>query len=136
MTTGNSDSTSPATDGAVRSAPKTTVSAQAAPAPVEAPEASLVKVLKKKEMIAQVAELSGVKRAEAKKAMEATLKLLGDALQEGSEVNLPPLGKLSVNRQKETAGAHVIIAKLRRSKTMLGDAQGEVTPDEGNTEEG
>lgn len=106
-------------------APKKTVPATTAPAPVTAPEANVVMEMKKKEMIEKVTEASGLKRGDAKKAMEATLQILGDALQEGTTVNVPPFGKVAVNRQKEASGAHVIIAKIRRSKAMLGDETGE-----------
>ena len=87
-----------------------------------APEAQLVPVVKKKEMIARVAESSGIKRSDAKKVLEATLKELGDALQSGEELNLPPLGKLSVTRQREGTGAHILITKLRRPKAMMASA--------------
>nr|WP_252735566.1 HU family DNA-binding protein [Celeribacter halophilus] len=84
----------------------------------------MVTVVKKKDLIEKVTEASGVKRSEAKKVIEAMLKELGDALQREDELNLPPLGKMSVNRIREGSGAHIIIAKLRRPKAMLG----EVTP--------
>jgi hypothetical protein len=114
--------TAPVTDNEKSApAPKTTVSAIADPAPVEAPEASLVTVVKKKDLIEKVTEASGVKRSEAKKVIEAMLKELGDALQREDELNLPPLGKMSVNRIREGSGAHIIIAKLRRPKAMLGE---------------
>ncbi|MBW6417309.1 HU family DNA-binding protein [Celeribacter sp. PS-C1] len=84
--------------------------------------------LKKKDLIAKVCEASGVKRSEAKKVIEATLKELGDALQREEELNLPPLGKMSVNRVREGSGAHIVVAKLRRPKTMLeGDAKAETS---------
>ncbi|MCA0043621.1 HU family DNA-binding protein [Celeribacter litoreus] len=85
--------------------------------------------MNKKDMIAKVAEISGVKRSDAKKAMEATLQILGDTLQEGNGLNVPPLGKMAVNRQKESDGAYVIVAKLRRSKAMLSDEPKETSED-------
>ncbi|WP_157779723.1 HU family DNA-binding protein [Celeribacter ethanolicus] len=109
------------TSTAKKAAAKKTVPISMEPAPVEAPETTVVTTMKKKDFIDRVAEASGVKRGEAKKAVEATLKELGDALQRGEELNLPPLGKMSVKRQQDGTGAHVIVAKLRRSKTMLGE---------------
>lgn len=103
---------------------KKTVPISTEPAPVEVPETTVVTTMKKKDFIDRVAEASGVKRGEAKKAVEATLKELGDALQRGEELNLPPLGKVTVKRQQDAGGAHVIVAKLRRSKTMLGEEAG------------
>jgi hypothetical protein len=97
----------------------TTVATSTPAADVEAPEASLVHVVKKKELIERVSEASGIKKGIAKKVIEATLKEMGDIMQEGTEMNLPPLGKLSINRQKEVGNAFILIAKLRRAKGML-----------------
>ena len=97
----------------------TTVATSTPAADVEAPEASLVHGVKKKELIERVSEASGIKKGIAKKVIEATLKEMGDIMQEGTEMNLPPLGKLSINRQKEVANAFILIAKLRRAKGML-----------------
>ncbi|MBU2867929.1 HU family DNA-binding protein [Pacificibacter marinus] len=97
----------------------TTVATSTPAADVEAPEASLVHVVKKKELIERVSEASGIKKGIAKKVIEATLKEMGDIMQEGTEMNLPPLGKVSINRQKEVANAFILIAKLRRAKGML-----------------
>lgn len=93
--------------------------------------------LKKKDLIAKVCEASGVKRSEAKKVIEATLKELGDALQREEELNLPPLGKMSVNRVREGSGAHIVVAKLRRPKAMLeGDANAEISSESDVDHEG
>lgn len=102
---------------------KKTLATTTEAAPVDAPEATVVTTLTKKELVEQATELSGVKRSEAKKAIEAALKIIGDAMQEGSDLNLPPLGKLSVNRQREVPGAHIVISKLRRPKAMLEAAE-------------
>jgi hypothetical protein len=97
----------------------TTVATSTPAAEVEAPEASLVHVVKKKELIERVSEASGVKKGMTKKVVDAMLKEMGDIMQEGTEMNVPPLGKLSINRQKEIANAFILIAKLRRPKGML-----------------
>lgn len=113
--------------------PKKTVPATTEPAPVAAPETTLVTEMKKKDLIAKVTEASGVKRSEAKKVIEATLKELGDALQREEELNLPPLGKMSVNRVREATGAHIVIAKLRRPKAMLeSSVKDDVSSEEGD----
>lgn len=70
---------------------------------------------KKKHLFERVVALSGVKKRVAKDVVEATLSALGDALGEGRTVNLPPLGKLTVNRQKDIASGEVLIVKLRRT---------------------
>ncbi len=127
--------TPPVTSSAKKTAtPKKTVPAKTEPAPVVAPETSLVTAMKKKDLIAKVTEASGVKRSEAKKVIEATLKELGDALQREEELNLPPLGKMSVNRIREGSGAYVVISKLRRPKAMLADTPQKDTSEDGGSE--
>lgn len=87
---------------------------------------SVVVTMKKKEFIDRIVERSGVKKGQAKSVVDATLKELGDLLQDGVELNVPPLGKLSVNRNKEVDNAFVMITKLRRAKGMIaGNASGE-----------
>ena len=80
---------------------------------------SVVNVVKKKEFIDRIVERSGVKKSQAKSVVEATLKELGDLLQDGAELNVPPLGKMTVNRYKEVENAFVMITKLRRAKGMI-----------------
>jgi hypothetical protein len=75
--------------------------------------------MRKKEFIEIVAEKSGVKKGIAKKVLDVALREMGDALQNDKDLNLPPLGKVSVNRQKELPNAYVMVAKIRRAKGML-----------------
>ena len=72
--------------------------------------------LKKRELIEKVVLKSGIKKKDAKPVVEAMLEVLGDALADGRELNLRPLGKLKLNRTKETASARIIVAKIRQSK--------------------
>lgn len=119
------------------SAAKTTPTAAAAPAkakvtaPAPAPDASADKptvvtdtpvvagpTLRKKDFIDRVVARSGLKKRDAKPLVEAALAELGEAIARGEELNLPPFGKLKVNREKDLANAHVLICKLRRPKGM------------------
>lgn len=95
----------------------TVLSADAEPeaAPQPAAEASSAATLKKQELVARVAALSGAKRKEVKPILEAALQVLGDALSKGEELNLPPLGKVKVNRAKAEAGTEILMLRLRRS---------------------
>jgi len=99
-------------------APRPVVVAEAAPEAVQ-PD------LKRQELLAQVVARSGVKKKFAKPVMEAMLEVLGGTLSEGRELNLPPLGKVKLNRTKDGARARVIVAKIRQSKqggnTLPGD---------------
>ena len=72
--------------------------------------------LKKQELLHKVAELSGVKKQDAKLVLEAMLEVLGEALAEGRGMNLNPFGKLKQNRTKETPEARIVIAKIRQRK--------------------
>ncbi len=72
--------------------------------------------LKKQELLDKVVTRTEVKKKFAKPVVEAVLEILGEALAEGRELNLQPLGKLKHNRTKETANARIIIAKIRQSK--------------------
>ncbi|MBL4917885.1 HU family DNA-binding protein [Tabrizicola sp. DMG-N-6] len=70
--------------------------------------------LKKKELLSRVADLSGAKRKDVKPVLEAALRVLGEALSKGEELNLPPLGKVRVNRSKSDAGTDILTLRLRR----------------------
>lgn len=94
---------------------------------LDVPVAAVVTELGKKDFLDRVSEAAGVKRGTAKKIVDAVLMELGDTLQRGENVNLPPLGKLSVNRMKEAPNAHIMITKIRRSKSMVEAAK---APDE------
>lgn len=72
--------------------------------------------MKKQELIALVVDRSDVAKKHAKPVVEAMLEVLGEALAEGRELNLQPLGKVKQNRVKDTPGARVIVAKIRQQK--------------------
>lgn len=76
---------------------------------VSAPE------MKKVELVDAVVERSGIKKKFAKPAIEAALAILGEALSEGRDLNLRPLGKVKVQRSKEVANAQVLTARIRRT---------------------
>jgi len=73
-------------------------------------------VLRKKELIERVVAKSGSKKKDAKPAIEAMLEVLGTALANGEELNLPFLGKVMVKRQKEQPKANVMICRIRQPK--------------------
>ena len=81
------------------------------PAPGQAPAKTPAKVagFKLKDLVDQVASATGTKKPDAKKAVEATLAAIAAALKSGSDLALPPLGKLRIAR---TTGA-VLTLKLR-----------------------
>jgi hypothetical protein len=92
--------------------PKTAAAKPSKPAlkVVEPPtEASPGGPLKVKQLIDQVAAATGLKKPEAKKAVEATLSALGTALAAKTNLVVPPLGKLRVAK----ASAGILTVKLR-----------------------
>ncbi len=89
--------------------PEPTVVETSAPV-VTAPDMS------KKELIEKVVERSGVKKREAKPAIEAALAILGEAIAESRALNLPPFGKLRINRAEEKANGRITVCKLRQPK--------------------
>lgn len=126
--------TKPATTKAAGKAPlpRTRKKAVAATAVADAPEAVVVTAskpvstqqeLKKPELIEMVVEKTGVKKRDAKPAIEAALQILGEALAEGRELNLQPFGKVRVNRMKELSGARVVNAKVRQKIKIEEDAK-------------
>lgn len=72
---------------------------------VEAPQEAPVGAgnLKLKDLIEQVAEATGAKKAEVKPVMVATLAAIGAALATGKSLAVPPLGKLRVVKNKGPA---------------------------------
>lgn len=115
------------------SAPKTkTTRKPAAPA---APKAAAVVVqekspvvtapdLKKTDLVDAVVERSGVKKKFAKPAIEAALAVLGEALAEGRDLNLRPLGKVKIQKSKELANGTVITARIRQPEAKKDDGDG------------
>ena len=70
--------------------------------------------LRKKELIDLAVTRSGVRKRDAKPAIEAALAIIGEALAEGRELNLQPLGKLKVTRMKKGGNGQIINARVRQ----------------------
>ncbi|MGX9354478.1 HU family DNA-binding protein [Roseobacteraceae bacterium S113] len=88
--------------------------------------------LKKQELVEKVVRRCGAKKRDAKPVIDAMLAVLGEALAEGREFNLEPLGKSKVNRVKQLSGAKVSVVKFRQksteAKTAEKDAQDPLAP--------
>lgn len=102
---------------AVKAAVKAVVKApKATPVVVDGPQPVVSgPVMRKKELIDLVVERSGIKKKDAKPVVEATLKILGEALAETRELNLQPLGKVKVRREKLMPNGRVMVTKIRQS---------------------
>lgn len=110
---------SPARAAKATSAPETAAPSAPAEANPAAPgaEAGAAAVLKKPELLERALARCEVKKRDAKPAIEAALAVLGEALAEGEELVLPPLGRIKVTRRIEKENADVFIARIRRPKT-------------------
>ena len=81
------------------------------------PDDKEIRVIKKPELLDEVVLRTGLKKRDVKPAVEAALSVLGDALRDGAEVNVPPLGKLRIVKSKDLeGGAAVMTLKLRTPK--------------------
>lgn len=98
-------------------APKATT---AAPAVVETLSPVVVSnELRKKELFELVVEKSGMKKKDVKPVVEAMLSVLGHALSEQREMDLPPFGKLKIQRGKELPDGRALVLKLRQKSSQL-----------------
>jgi|GEM_PF-258146 len=93
-------------------------------------------MLKKQELVERIVKASGAKKKDVKLIMEAALGVLGDALSAGEELNLPPLGKMKVNRQREEGNTEILILKLRRGGGQGGGGGGKDGPNEDAANDG
>ncbi|MBT8410513.1 MAG: hypothetical protein KJP02_01775 [Octadecabacter sp.] len=59
---------------------------------------------------------TGMKKKDVKPVVEGMLAVLGRTLTEGEELNVPPLGKIMINRVKDVANATIINIKVRHPK--------------------
>lgn len=78
--------------------------------------------MKKRELIKAVMARSGARQKLAKPVVEAMLAIMGETLAEGRELNLPPMGKIKIQRQKKVSGGIVSVLKMRRTDNMVANA--------------
>lgn len=70
--------------------------------------------LKKKELVDRVvAALDGKKKGGVKEIVEATLAAMGEALQKGESLNIPPFGRARVSKQKGEGADQMTTVRLR-----------------------
>jgi DNA-binding protein HU-beta len=60
--------------------------------------------MNKVELISEIAEISGLKRMDAEKALDAFMQVVSDALSEGDEIKLVGFGTFSVSKRTATEG--------------------------------
>ena len=57
--------------------------------------------MRKRDVIESVAEATGVKKTDVRVTLDAALELVRERLEAGSDVNLPPLGRIKVRTRGE-----------------------------------
>ena len=78
-------------------------------------------MVKKPEFLDRAMTRTDVKKSEAKPAIEAALATMAEALKDGEELQLPPLGKIKVVKSRDIGdGAQVLTLKLRTMKDGAG----------------
>ena len=71
--------------------------------------------VRRKELVTRIAEKSGMKPNVIKSVLDAVLREMGDSLSAGEALNLPPFGKVTVNRRKDLENAEILLCKIRRN---------------------
>ncbi|WP_306150916.1 HU family DNA-binding protein [Roseovarius sp. MMSF_3281] len=79
-------------------------------------------MLRKKELMDAVIERSGVRKKFAKPVIEAMMEVMGEAIGEGRDLNLPPFAKIKQQRTKDSSNVRVTVAKIRQSKAKKSEA--------------
>ncbi|WP_353314392.1 HU family DNA-binding protein [Shimia sp. NS0008-38b] len=79
--------------------------------------------LRKRDLIEAVVARSGVKKRDAKPAIEATLAILGETLQGGRGLNIPEFGKLKIQNSKKVEEASIINMRLRRKAKVASETE-------------
>lgn len=94
------------------------------PPPEPAPDAEGAKAVTRRALVDRVQAATGGKKKAVREIVEATLQALGDALEKGEALNVPPLGRLTVKREgKGAAGAMTIKVKRGGKKGEEGLAE-------------
>lgn len=95
---------------------------------VDAPEEEVAQ-LKKPDLLNEVVTRTNLKRRDVKPTVEAALAVLGEALRDGKELNIQPLGKVRIVKSTpKEDGAAVFTLKLRMPKNASAAAS---TPADG-----
>ncbi|WP_281857582.1 HU family DNA-binding protein [Litoreibacter halocynthiae] len=67
----------------------------------------------KKEMVGLMVSQSGMKKGDARRALEATMEALATALRAGNNLSLAPLGKIKIARTKDTPNGKMVVLRAK-----------------------
>ena len=90
--------------------------------------------LKLRDLIDAAATRAGAKKAQTRPIIEAALALIGEALDRGEALNLPPLGKARVGRAKQVANGAMLTVKLKRGSAPRAGAKAKAPLADANEE--
>ncbi len=85
------------------------------PIKVLAPEADKndATEINKRELVERVAVQSGMKKGEARKAVDAVLGAIGKTISEGKGIAAAPLGKMKLVRKKQTPNGELAVLRVK-----------------------
>lgn len=69
--------------------------------------------LSKKELLEAVVAESGMKKGEARRALDAVLSVMHGALSEGKDISAAPLGKIKIARKKQTPNGELAVLRVK-----------------------
>lgn len=100
---------------------------KSAPVVVDTPQPVVAgPVMRKKELVDAVVARSGIKKRFAKPAVEMALTILGEAMHNGRALDMQPMGKIKVKREKKLSSGKMLVARIRQSQDLpLTDAADE-----------
>lgn len=78
--------------------------------------------LRKRELLDEVVERSGIKKRYAKPVVEAMLAVLGEAAAIERDMNLQPFGKVRIARTKDIDQGRVVVMRLRQNDSIMARA--------------
>ncbi|MEM7471024.1 MAG: HU family DNA-binding protein [Pseudomonadota bacterium] len=84
-----------------------------------APEAATGEV-NKRELVERLMAETGMKKGQARGALEAVLGTLGQVLSEGKHISAAPLGKVKLVRKKDTPNGELVVLRVKLKKPGSG----------------
>lgn len=78
--------------------------------------------MSKKELLERLVTESGMKKGDARRALEATLSVLASAIGTHDSISAAPLGKLKIVRKKDTPNGELVVMRLKLKKADAVDA--------------
>ncbi|RED12884.1 HU family DNA-binding protein [Pontivivens insulae] len=109
---------------------------------MEAPEqdeatapADLPEMIRKKQIVEQTAELTGMSKGEVRRVLDAALGYIRETLNDGNDVHYPTLGKIKIKvPDREGAKPQIRVALAKKSPADASD-EGDGQPDDMYTDD-